>query len=448
MDTLAEAFAALLHDAPAAPVCVSPSRCVSRAAIDALAKGLCPRIQAVAPAGSVVALAAANGPGFLGALLAIRRSRCIALLLDASTPGATQQAIARSFAARLWLRAESGWGVHFLAEAIAGAAPAPLPWPECGVIKLTSGSTGRARGVAVSDRALLADVAALHAAMGLAPQDRALALVPMSFSYGLSSLAAAALAEGLVLVLPDDSSPKAPLLAARACGATFLPTVPVYLQALLKLGPQELPPSLRRIVSAGAPLAAATAQEFERHFGRRVHAFYGASEAGGICYDGDGEATLRGAVGRPLPGVEVSLLGDDGVVAVRSPAVGLGYVPEPDDALCGGRFVTSDCARFTHGELTLLGRKSECLNIDGKKVHPREIENVVRQLTGVEDVFVSRAPGREREAVAVTVACREGALAKEQILGWCRQHLPPYQVPRSVRLVAEIPRNDRGKVEM
>src|SRR5262249_14836610 len=155
------------------------------------------------------------------------------------------------------------------------------------------------------------------------------AAIPLSHSYGLSSLVLPALLRGTPLVLPEEDGLLAPFAAAAAAGATVFPTVPAYVEALLKLShPPAWPPSLRLVIAAGAPLQPATARRFRETFGLPVHVFYGASECGGICYDREGSAGERGTVGTPVQGVEVELVaggegetpglaGQTGRVAVR-----------------------------------------------------------------------------------------------------------------------------------
>src|SRR5262249_52812845 len=116
----------------------------------------------------------------------------------------------------------------------AHAAPRVLPL-DTAAVKLTSGSTGRPRGIVTPAAALVGDDAQLAASMGLREDERALAMVPMSHSYGLSSLAMPALMRGSTLVVAEDRGPLAPLLAGADCGATFLPAVPAWLAALVRL---------------------------------------------------------------------------------------------------------------------------------------------------------------------------------------------------------------------
>ena len=144
--------------------------------------------------------------------------------------------------------------------------------------------------------------------MGLRGSDRLLTAIPLSHSYGFTSLALTALVRGLPLVLPADRGPLAPLVAAEKLGATVFPTVPAYLQALLRMSvPPALPGVVRLVISAGAVLPPAVAERFRTTYGRPVHAFYGSSECGGITYDREGGAAERGTVGTPVEGVRVSI---------------------------------------------------------------------------------------------------------------------------------------------
>jgi long-chain acyl-CoA synthetase len=441
--TLADAFGALLRADPDGVVCRSPGRVTTRAEIDADARRLEARL-AGAPAPGTVALAIGNGAWLAAAFLAVRRARRPALMLDGTIPRPTLLAMAKAL----------GAGALVTDGGLEPIEPRPgvrLPGGT-EILKVSSGSTGAPRAIAFRERQVLADAALLFRAMGLVAGDRALALVPMSFSYGLSSLLIPALCEGLELVIPDAEGPLAPLAAAEAGRATCFPAVPVLLSGLCRLESARLPDSLRLVVSAGAPLAPAAARAFGERFGRRVHAFYGASECGGICYDAGGEAALRGTVGSPLPGVSVSIVGDDGTVAVESARVALGYVPADPAAHAGplgaGRFVSSDCGRLEDGELSLLGRKSETINVDGRKVHPREIEDVLAGLPGVRDVAVVRDEGGPaREACWALIAAEPGSISRAQVLSWCRERLPVYMIPRRISVLEHIPRTDRGKLD-
>jgi acyl-CoA synthetase (AMP-forming)/AMP-acid ligase II len=473
-DPILQAFERLVRRAPLAPLVVSPERRATVADVDALSRAAGNRLPAERlPPGSIVGLAAANGPGFLASLLALRRAGLAALLLDAQTPTPEASRILRALGAPALLRCPAGWPAG-----PGGWSLLELPGPNAGTngttepafpmfpgvsgaagiafVKLTSGSTGDPRGIAATSEALLADDDALTRTMGLTEKDRLLATIPLSHSYGLASLALPALVRGAVLAVPEEAGIYDPFLTAARTGATFFPTVPAYLDALARMSePPPRPESLRLVITAGAPLSAATSARFREAFGLPVHVFYGSSECGGICYDREGGAAERGTVGAPVEGVRITLepAGDreGGRVTVESPAVSSGYLPEPlepDDRLHGGRFRAGDLAVWRGGELALQGRVDDIVNIKGKKVNPREVETVLAGLAGVEEAAVLgvTVPGRG-ELLRAVVACRPERLTAAEVLAWCREHLSAHKVPRSVILVEALPRNPRGKLD-
>lgn len=412
------------------------------------------------PRGAVVGMAAPDGPGFLSLLIALRRRGLVALLIDDWSPRAERLRTAVALGASALLQCRRAWPdgpSDVLLEPLPGDRLEALA-PGCAVIKLTSGSTGVPRGVATPAEALAADDEQLFRTMGLHTLDRLLAAVPLGHSYGLSSLAIPAVRRGVPLIFPEPGSPFAPLRAAAEFGATFFPTTPAWLHGLLRLAdPPAWPESLRLTISAGAPLGAETAERFRRAFGTAVHTFYGSSECGGICYDRDGGAAERGTVGEPVEGVRVvleDLPGDTGgdvrAIHVHSRAVAQGYVPTPDPVrLGGGCFVAGDLGSWRRGELALAGRVDDLINVHGKKVSPREVERILLELPGVEEVAVVGLPqpGTGGEVVRAVVAADAAALTVCEILAHCRERLTPHKVPRSVVIVDELPRTPRGKLD-
>jgi long-chain acyl-CoA synthetase len=459
-DPIVAAFDRHVARHPEAPLLVSPRRVATRAHVAGLADGVARLLTELGlRPGQLVVTSAPNGPGFLAALVAVRRLGGVVVLADAAMPAvecarvaARLQAAAVLACADAWPEQPTTWGVRRT------GVVTPVRYDGAGFVKLTSGSTGEPCGVLVTSEALAADDDQLFRSMGLRADDRMLAAIPLSHSYGLSSLALPALRRGTLLALPDEGGPWAPLAAAQAAEVTFFPTVPVYLTALVDLAERPaLPPSLRLVISAGAVLTAEVAARFRTAFGLGVHGFYGASEVGGICYDRDGGAAERGTVGTPVDGVSVTLRGDqgeegvpEGTVVVRSPAAALRHIPADQDNLSGGAFASGDHARWTPtGELQLLGRRDAWINVGGKKVNPREVEAVLAALPGVREAVVLgvASTGGASEIVRAVVACDTSRMTYVQVASWCRARLASYKVPRSIVLVEAIPRTNRGKLD-
>lgn len=452
-DPIVAAFATLLAADPDAVVTHTATRTATRAHIDEVARAVASRLErANLEPGTTIAFAAQNGPGFLGGFLGCLRSGHPTALVDdevvrrEGTDAIAQLGARALVACAAWPAPKPQVALRPIDDA------APLRAPNgASVLKTTSGSTGRPRAIAFTSAALLADAAQLAHTMQIPPADRLMATVPMSFSYGLGSLTLPAVAFGNELVIGDGLNPIATLSAVRACRATVLPSVPVFLQALLRLDVRDLPPTLRLVISAGAPLSAAVARAFRARFGRSIHCFYGSSESGGITYDRTGNAAERGTVGTPIDQVKVAVR-DDGTIEVASAAVGLGYLPdERDPTLAAGTFITADTGALdaTSGELRLLGRQSDVINVAGRKVHPREIESVLVQLAGVDDAVVVAEPLADRatDVCHAIIACRPDALTARTVRDHCARLLAAHKVPKRITFVSAIPRTERGKLD-
>lgn len=452
-DPILEAFGAVVRRRGSEPLVASPVRRWSAAEIESAAIALAERLaeEAMAP-GRLVGLAAPAAPAFLVGYLALRRLALVPVLCDTAEPTPDRLATLDRLGVSHFLWTSEGWPASTAAWIASRRAPArevELP-PETGAVKLSSGSTGEPRGIAAPAAALLADDAQLARSMGLVAAERILAAVPLSHSYGFSSVALPALVRGSLLVVAEERSPFAPLAAGRELGATFFPTVPAVLSAMVRLArPPAWPESVRRTISAGAPLPPETARAFRERFGRPVHVFYGASECGGIAYDRVGDAAERGTVGEPVEGVRLELDPESGRLRVRSAAVAAGYLPEPAAELDGESFLTGDLAEWDGAELRLLGRADDLVIVRGKNVRPREVETALRELDGVVDVCVLGVDGPEgpRSLLRAVVAVSGARIGYRDVLDHCRARLAEHKVPRSVVLVDELPRTERGKLD-
>ena len=438
---------------------VSPTQRATFGEIDALSRAIADRMAAahIEP-GGLWGLAAPNGPAFLAGFLGLRRARQTAVLLDPFAPPEDRRRAVTAVGATAVMACANAWPSSVADFRLSRASTRSVRQSAGGIaaVKLTSGSTGVPRGVAMHEEHLLADEAALAITMGFRDDDRLVGALPLSHSYGFTTLALSALVRGLTLVLPSDHGPFAPLVAARELGATVFPTVPAYVQGLLKMSrPPAWPGGLRLVISAGAVLSGTTAGQFRETYGKRIHVFYGSSECGGICYDREGGAAERGTVGTPVEGVRLSLelLDPDdvqeGLVTVESAAVGETYLPDRDSRLGEGRFVTSDVGAWQDGELVLRRRVDHLINLRGRKVNPSEVEKILVALDGVDEAVVIgvTSPDGGGEIIRAVVACAAGRLNYQRVAAWCRHKLADHKVPRSVIIVDAIPRTSRGKID-
>ena len=303
-------------------------------------------------------------------------------------------------------------------------------------IKVTSGSGAIPKAVECRAEHLLADGRNIIATMGIRRNDLNLAAIPPGHSYGLGNLVMPLLLQGTAVVCAEEYTPRRLIEWIARYRVTVFPGVPALFRVLAALPPGgEKLESLRTVISAGAVLTPAVAQAFHQRYGIKIHNFYGSSETGGICYDRTGVASLGGrSVGKPLRSVTVTV--QAGRVMVESPAV----------ATRTGRWRLGDLGEWNkRGELILLGRVGQRANIGGKKVHPLEVERVLRGLPGVTDAVVWSWRGEGREFLAVGV---ETAQSRTQVERALEQRLPAWKLPKAYFIASELPRTARGKLDL
>ena len=443
MSTLVARFADVCRDDPARPLIHLPAigQALTASEIWQAYEHYAERLARGGVAeGHVVVSAVGTTPTAPALLLACRALGAALLAVDACAAPAEVDALAARFEAAAVVNADEVRCIAGAARRQSGAA----------ILKLTSGSAGAAKATRTTEAQMVADALHIVEAMDIRAGDIQIAAIPMSHSYGLGNLLLPLLLQGTACVLRDSFVPQLLAADAHRFGARIFPGVPFMFEYFLDHPPAgEWPQTLRRLISAGAPLRAATVRAFHDRFGIKIHSFYGASETGGIAFDGDDEVDDGGTVGTPLPGVTVTLR--DGRVHVSSAAVSPGYVGEASDAFVDGGFLTADYGEWdSRGRLLLRGRVSSFVNIAGRKVHPDEVEAVLRTMPGIADVRVVAAPDvrRGQQIVAcIVVDAHASSITTLVIRRYCAERLASYKVPRMIVFVERIPLTARGKTD-
>ena len=376
------------------------------------------------PVGAKIAFRLPNGSDWMALFLALQRANLAAIPLDAAMPKEGCLETARRFGAR-GLYFEDGMQALQRGSVARG----------CCCVKVTSGSDGIPKAVACRAEHLLADGRQVVKTMKIRPSDRNLAVIPLGHSYGLGNLVMPLIQQGTAVVTAGEYVPRQLVAWIQRHGVTVLPVVPALLRVLAALPPGPNLAQVRLVISAGAVLSPEIARAFLARFGLKIHNFYGSSETGGITYDRTGNAALTGrSVGKPLEGVSIVL--QAGRITVKSAAV----------AMRGGRSKLGDLAEWNaRSELVLLGRLGEEANIGGRKVHPREIERVLRALPGVTDAAVWLDYRGDRDLLAAAV---ETYRVRDEIERVLAEKLPAWKLPKRFLFARELPRTSRGKLEM
>ncbi len=456
-------FEELRREAPGAPAIldVPGGRTLSRDDLARQIDDVATQWNARVPAGCIAMVQAPNGPDFVAAVLAAWREERVPLPVDRERPLEEVEALARSLGVQTVLRdaslAAPGVGVArsgLLSHRVDAVGTPPRLPERTAILKLTSGSTGQPRAVAVTRTALSAGIAQICSTMGIGPGDRNLTTLPLAHSYAFDNVLGTLILQGSPAVLVSDLVPRQLFAVVRETAVTVWPTVPSLLDILCRsnsTGETSLG-SLRLVISAGAPLAVSTRESFAARFQLRPRTFYGATECGGIAFDREGTEDLpEGCVGQPLDGVSIEI--DDagegfGRLRVRSASVAAATLPSMGDDLGEQILSTGDLGRIDEqGRVHLMGRIGQFVKIHGHKVHPIEIERFIRAIPGVRDVVVvPYARSRASEALRAVVAGGSD-VDRDTVLRACERSLPSYKVPRSIEIRDVLPHDERGKID-
>jgi long-chain acyl-CoA synthetase len=347
----------------------------------------------------------------------------------------------------------------------ASASIPPVPAAHAALILYTSGSTGRPKGAELSHAALgLAIESWAGPVMALTPDDVVLATLPLAHSFGLNGALLAPLLVGATVALVERFAPEAVVGAVRRHGVTVFPGVATMFRRLLDSA--ELPgadfTSLRLAVSGAAPCPWVLAQDWRRRTGIRIVRGYGMTELfRPISYQATDPRESPDAIGRPVPGVEIRIVDDEGrAVAggepgelwIKSPSAMERYINAPDETrevLVDGWFRTGDLATVAgDGLVTIVGRKRERILRGGYSVFPSEVEAVLLTHPAVAEAAVVGTPHPELgEDVAAFVTLRAGATATpDELVAHCKARLAGFKYPRHVSVLDALPRAPTGKV--
>ena len=341
---------------------------------------------------------------------------------------------------------------------------APREPSDLAAILYTSGTTGRSKGAMLTHANLLSNALTLKDLWGWQSHDVLIHLLPIYHVHGLFVALHGALLAGASVLFHRGFDPAA-VIADFARGSVLMgvPTHYTRLTAAPELTPRVCE-RMRLFISGSAPLLAEAHQRFEEKTGQRILERYGMTETGMITSNPyRGGERVAGTVGYPLPGVEVRICGEDGkpvaegapgVLEVKGPNVFAGYwrMPEKtsEEFRADGFFVTGDVATMApDGRITLVGRAKDLIIAGGLNIYPKEIEELIDALPGVEETAVIGVPHPDMgEGVVAVVARTKGAeLSEEAVLSGIAGSLARFKQPRRAIVVDALPRNAMGKVQ-
>jgi acyl-CoA ligase (AMP-forming) (exosortase A-associated) len=361
------------------------------------------------------------------------------------------------------------------AEEPAQLAPHRRIDTDVAAILYTSGSTGQPKGVVLSHRNMVAGAQSVASYLDLRADDRLLAVLPLSFDYGLSQLTTAFL-RGASVVLMNYLFPKDIVAMVARERITGLAAVPPLWIALARLAwPAGC--TLRFITNSGGAMPVPTVQALREALPHtQIFLMYGLTEAFRSTYLPPDEVARRpDSIGRAIPNAEILVVRPDGSLCDadepgelvhRGALVALGYwndpartaqrfrpapgqdagLPVPELAVWSGDTVRRDA----DGYLYFIGRSDDMIKVSGYRISPTEIEAVLHATGLVAEVaaFGIDHPQLGQAIAVIAVPVDEGSIDTAALLAECKRHLPAYMVPARIDLrTGPLPRNPNGKID-
>jgi len=342
------------------------------------------------------------------------------------------------------------------------------PLSDVAILQYTGGTTGEPRGVMLSHQNVYANTRQIRAWFTRAEpgQERLLAIIPFSHSFGMTAVMNFATSLGGELVILPRFDLKQTLQAIERKRVTILIGVPTLFQAINQypgIKRYDLS-SLKICISGGDSLPRSVQSKFVAITGCALAEGYGLTECAPVvsCSNPLEGIDRPGSCGLPLPQTTVEIVsvesrtvlpaGERGEICVSGPQVMLGYWQRPDttrNCLIEGRLHTGDLGWMDDdGFLYFVDRLKEVLSVHGYKVYPRNVEDAIRQHPAVIDVAVIGVadPIRGQTPKAYVVPAKGEKLSEDGLQAFLADKLSPPEIPRIVEFRNKLPRSAAGKV--
>ncbi len=348
------------------------------------------------------------------------------------------------------------WEVYKITDATY-SPPKPTP----ALIMCTSGTTGKPKGIMLSEENILSNTKDIARYFDITEGDAILITRPLYHCAVLSGEFLVALTKGCqIRFYSAQLNPQENWEQIEKNGITVFCGTPTLLSFLARFKRKDLPSPLRHIAVSGEPMNAETGRHLLHAFeGAAIYHVYGLTEASPrVSYlPPELFADFPDSVGRPLHSVQVKILDEngqecppnkEGTLWVKGKSVMLGYYRDRKrtaKALQDGWLHTGDIARMnSDGLLKILGRCDDLIIKSGMNIYPAEIEAVLKEDPRVREIFVYGFTGRFGVEIGMKIA-GDFSDAKE-IRALCQAKLPAFQIPSKIELLSALEKTDFGKI--
>ncbi|MDX2055554.1 MAG: AMP-binding protein [Polyangiaceae bacterium] len=359
--------------------------------------------------------------------------------------------------------------------ALAAASSLPLPvrsiTVDLAAIIYTSGSTGDPKGVMLTHQNMVAAAESITTYVRNVHDDVVVNVLPMSFDYGLYQWLMVNQFGGTLVLDSSFNYPAAVLKVIAEEQVTGLPVVPTIASLLAQFAQTGTTlPGVRYVTNTAAALSPTHIEVLKKVCpNARIYSMYGLTECKRVCYLPPEDLDRKpDSVGRAMPNMETFVLdpetqqemprGEVGELVVRGPQVMKGYWEKPEvtaNWLKPGKIPgeswlwTGDFFKMDEeGYLYFVSRKDDIIKSRGEKVSPKEVENALYALAGVQDAAVIGTPDPVfGEAIRAFLVLSPGvSYTKQQVISHCGARLEGFMVPKYVTFLTEMQKTTSGKI--
>ncbi len=363
------------------------------------------------------------------------------------------------------------WFQDLLAKYAGRKADVQVTGDDLALFQYTGGTTGVSKAAMSKHKGLVANTLQMTAVLQPQENEVFLGAIPMFHVFGMVAVLSVAVYLGAKIALVPNARQLDDVVdTIDKFKPTLFHGVPALYNGInnhpkITSGQVSLS-SIRACVSGSAPLPAATKREFERLSGGRLLEGFGMSEAPTATHVNPvyGE-NRQGSIGLPLPDMDMRIVslddgetdvpvGEVGELVMAGPNIMVGYHGMPTETANALRekdgkvwLYTGDIARMDEdGYFYIVDRKKDMALIGGFNVYPAAVENVLKDHPAVLEVGVAAIPHPEKEgqeSLKAWVVLKPGMSATaEELTAHCEQHLAPYEIPRRIAFISELPKSD------
>ena len=430
--------------------------------------------------GCDVCLFLPNGPAFLAVYFAVLRAGGRPALVNIGTPPdnfirlVTALDPAQVFAQQ----PIEGFATQSISDAdvVAQAAefegldtpfPAPAtaqPDDVCAIL-FTGGTTGVPKRINHRHAAIIAAMDRMEWGWPTQAQEIWLPVAPFTHVYGYLMGVTNPMIRGATLVIPPRFQPDLIVdMLVRERVTVFGGGPPAIYQALMAakgFGTADLS-ALRSCPGGGAPFPVALHEAWQAATGLTIAEGYGMTEMAPISANTVHSGSARGSAGQPCPDVDIEIVdletgervlsaGQSGEIRVRGPHIMRGYEDNPKETaatLRHGFVYTGDIGmRDADGFLFITDRKKDVIFFKGFNVFPREVEEALLRVAGVQQACVVGLKDERAGEVVVAFVMADASVTPDLLNGQCREQLTAYKVPEHICVERELPLTPNGKLD-